>query len=90
MTKILEKVFVDNNLPPELCSLVCGGVDVDVGDAMVRSPKVDLVSFTGSTKVGRQVGTIVQERFGNVLLELGGNNAIVGNLLLIKFWKMQI
>lgn len=75
VTKILQDVLESNNLPGALCSLVCGGADV--GQAMAESPQVDLVSFTGSTAVGRKVGTIVQERFGKVLLELGGNNAII-------------
>nr|KAJ3405913.1 Aldehyde dehydrogenase 7 member B4 [Polyrhizophydium stewartii] len=75
VTKILERVLEENNLPGALCSLVTGGADV--GEAMARSPRVDLLSFTGSTAVGRHVGTIVQERFGRVLLELGGNNAII-------------
>ena len=38
---------------------------------------MNLVSFTGSTHVGREVGVTVQRRFGRSLLELGGNNAIV-------------
>jgi aldehyde dehydrogenase family 7 protein A1 len=75
VTRILQQVLEDNNLPGELCSLVAGGADV--GEAMARSPLIDLVSFTGSTAVGRKVGTVVQERFGKVLLELGGNNAII-------------
>ena len=36
-----------------------------------------LVSFTGSTQVGRQIGVRVAERLGKSLLELGGNNAII-------------
>lgn len=56
--------------------MVCG--DGSVGEVMVKSKGVDLLSFTGSTKVGRQVGVAVQERFGRSLLELGGNNAIIG------------
>ncbi|KAJ1345185.1 hypothetical protein BSLG_000699 [Batrachochytrium salamandrivorans] len=75
VTKILERVLEENNLPGSLCSLVTGGADV--GEAMARSPQVDLLSFTGSTAIGRQVGEIVQGRFGRVLLELGGNNAII-------------
>ncbi len=75
MTKILQKVLEDNNLPGALCSLVCGMTDV--GQEIASNSMVDLVSFTGSTAVGRKVGTIVQERFGRSILELGGNNAIV-------------
>ncbi|KAJ3151020.1 Alpha-aminoadipic semialdehyde dehydrogenase [Geranomyces variabilis] len=75
VTKILERVLERNNLPGALCSLVTG--DADVGKAMAEDRRVDLLSFTGSTAVGRQVGLTVQKRFGKSLLELGGNNAIV-------------
>ncbi|KAI8820506.1 Aldehyde/histidinol dehydrogenase [Fimicolochytrium jonesii] len=75
VTKILERVLERNNLPGELCSLVSGGADV--GEAMAKDRRVNMLSFTGSTAVGRQVGLTVQERFGKSLLELGGNNAIV-------------
>ncbi|TPX43209.1 hypothetical protein SeMB42_g04030 [Synchytrium endobioticum] len=74
-TKILERVLERNNLPGALCSLVCGGADV--GEAMAKDVTVDLLSFTGSTAVGRKVGLMVQERFGRTILELGGNNAII-------------
>ena len=43
----------------------------------VEDDRVKLVSFTGSTWVGRNVGKRVAERFGRSLLELGGNNAII-------------
>ncbi|KAG0240553.1 Alpha-aminoadipic semialdehyde dehydrogenase [Actinomortierella wolfii] len=75
VTKILEKVLVQNGLPGELCSLVAGGADV--GQAMVEDERVKLLSFTGSTAVGRKVGETVAKRFGKSLLELGGNNAII-------------
>lgn len=75
VTKILQSVLEANNLPGALCSLVSGGVDV--GEGISTDPRIDLVSFTGSTEIGRKVGTTVQGRFGRSLLELGGNNAIV-------------
>lgn len=75
VTKILQEVLEKNNLPGALCSLVCGGADV--GHEITSNSMVDLVSFTGSTAIGKKVGMIVQERFGRSILELGGNNAIV-------------
>lgn len=78
VTKVLGNVLEANNLPGALCSLVCGGVDV--GEAMSKSPLIDLMSFTGSTAVGKAVGQTVQGRFGRSLLELGGNNAIIGTI----------
>ncbi len=44
---------------------------------MTNDPRVNLVSFTGSTRVGRDVAVAVQRRFGKSLLELGKHNAEV-------------
>ena len=49
----------------------------DVGETLVDDPRVALVSATGSTAMGRVVGPRVAQRFGRVLLELGGNNAMI-------------
>jgi aldehyde dehydrogenase (NAD+) len=50
---------------------------IELAQEFVDDRRIALVSFTGSTKVGRQVGERVQRRFGKVLLELGGNNAMI-------------
>lgn len=75
-TKIVANVLERNNLPP-VANLCQGGADI--GKMMVSDERVKLVSFTGSTAVGREVGVEVQRRFGKSLLELGGNNALVVN-----------
>ena len=49
ISKIVTSVLVANNLPPAICTTVCGGAEV--GEAMARSKKINLLSFTGSTKV---------------------------------------
>lgn len=46
-----------------------------VGEALISDPRMELVSFTGSTPVGRHVSETVSKRFGKKVLELGGNNA---------------
>jgi aldehyde dehydrogenase (NAD+) len=61
--------------PEGLLQLVQGGRDV--GEALVDDPRIALVSATGSTAMGRSVGPCVAQRFGRVLLELGGNNAMI-------------
>lgn len=61
--------------PDGLAQLVIGGPPV--GDALVTSPDVPIVSATGSTRMGRIVGPKVAERFGRSILELGGNNAMI-------------
>jgi aldehyde dehydrogenase (NAD+) len=58
-----------------LSTVVLGGRDT--GAAVVSDPRVALVSATGSVPMGREVGPVVAERFGRVLLELGGNNAVI-------------
>uniref|UniRef100_A0A667YM36 aldehyde dehydrogenase (NAD(+)) n=1 Tax=Myripristis murdjan TaxID=586833 RepID=A0A667YM36_9TELE len=74
--RIIEsEVLEQNNLPGAICSMTCGGADI--GTAMAKDERVDLLSFTGSTHVGKMVAMMVQERFGRQLLELGGNNAII-------------
>ena len=61
--------------PAGLSEVLIGGRAL--GEALVDSHDVALVSATGSTRMGRQVGPRVAQRFGRVLLELGGNNAII-------------
>ena len=62
-------------LPAGLSQVVQGGREV--GEALVDHPQVALLSATGSTRMGREVGPRVARRFGRTLLELGGNNAVI-------------
>jgi aldehyde dehydrogenase (NAD+) len=61
--------------PSGLSAVVQGGREA--GEALVDDPLVALVSATGSTRMGREVGPRVTKRFGRMLLELGGNNAMI-------------
>ena len=61
--------------PKGLLEVVLGGKEV--GEALVDDHRVTLVSATGSTRMGREVGPRVMQRFGRVLLELGGNNGMI-------------
>ncbi len=61
--------------PDGLVELVQG--ERDIGEALVDDRRIALVSATGSTAMGRSVGPRVSQRFGRVLLELGGNNATI-------------
>ena len=72
---IIAGVLKDNNLPEGISCIING--DYKVGEFMTKDPRIALVSATGSTRMGRIVGTTVAERFGKSLLELGGNNAII-------------
>jgi aldehyde dehydrogenase (NAD+) len=57
-------------------SLVIGS-GATIGERMINDPRIPLVSFTGSTRMGRRVSESVARRFGRTILELGGNNAII-------------
>ena len=61
--------------PAGLLEVVQGGRDV--GEALADDPRIPLVSATGSTRMGRELGPRVAARFGRSLLELGGNNAMI-------------
>jgi len=71
---IIAKVLKANDLPEGISSLLIGNA---VGDMMNNDKRIPLVSFTGSTRIGRMVSTAVAGRFGRSILELGGNNAII-------------
>lgn len=72
---LVNKVMADHGLTG-VFNLVIGSGS-DVGELLLNDTRVPLVSFTGSTKIGRRVSETVARRFGRSLLELGGNNAIV-------------
>ncbi|HVV84738.1 MAG TPA: aldehyde dehydrogenase family protein, partial [Kofleriaceae bacterium] len=61
--------------PAALSQVVLGGAAT--GAALADDPRVPLVSATGSTAMGRDVGVRLARRFGRALLELGGNNAAI-------------
>jgi aldehyde dehydrogenase (NAD+) len=71
---IIRDVLKNNNVPEGVSCLLVGN---PVGDLMNNDKRVPLVSFTGSTRIGRHVSKSVAERFGKTILELGGNNAII-------------
>ena len=73
---IFQKALARFGEAPEgLAQLLIG--QREVGETLVDSPIVALVSATGSTRMGREVAPRVATRFGRSLLELGGNNAII-------------
>ncbi len=72
---ICNEVLADGGYPP-IFSLL-NSADVALAERFVDDRRIDLVSFTGSTAVGRQVAQRVAGRLGRYLLELGGNNAII-------------
>jgi aldehyde dehydrogenase (NAD+) len=63
------------DVPADLCRVLIGGPAI--GAALAEDKRIPLVSATGSTRMGREVGPRVAARFGRALLELGGNNAMI-------------
>ncbi|MGQ0385326.1 MAG: L-piperidine-6-carboxylate dehydrogenase [Gammaproteobacteria bacterium] len=73
--RICSEVLERLRLPPIFQLLI--PADNSLATRLVEDRRIALVSFTGSTPVGRQVGQKVAARLGRSLLELGGNNAII-------------
>jgi aldehyde dehydrogenase (NAD+) len=61
--------------PAHLSTLLIGGREA--GETLVGDRRVPLISATGSTRMGRQVGPVLAQRFARALLELGGNNGMI-------------
>lgn len=72
---IVNRVCERQGLPGIFQLFISAGTEL--AEKFVDDRRVDLVSFTGSTAVGRKVGERVAARLGKSLLELGGNNAII-------------
>jgi acyl-CoA reductase-like NAD-dependent aldehyde dehydrogenase len=68
-------VLIDAGLPPGVVNMVTG--DADVGTAMTTDARVRVVSFTGSTTVGRLVNQAAAPTFKKVHLEMGGKNVVM-------------
>lgn len=73
--KIVSLVFIENNVPEGVSSLITG--DNDLGELLAKDSRIPLISATGSTTMGKKVAVAVGGRLGKSLLELGGNNAII-------------
>jgi aldehyde dehydrogenase family 7 protein A1 len=74
--RIIAEVLERNECPAGVLTMVIGP-GASVGERLIQDPKISLISFTGSTEIGRHVSTVVHTRFGRTILELGGNNAVV-------------
>jgi benzaldehyde dehydrogenase (NAD) len=72
---VLARVFEEAGLPDGLLHVLPGGPDV--GEELITDPLVRIISFTGSTAVGRRVGELAARHLKRAHLELGGNSALV-------------
>lgn len=72
---ICNDIMSDHNVDGLFC-LTVGNNDT-VAKRMIQDSRLPLISFTGSCEVGKHVASVVGQRMGKTLLELGGNNAII-------------
>ena len=73
--QIISEVLKENIMPEGISCIINGGAEV--GKWIAEDHRIALVSATGSTRMGKDVGQRVASRLGKSLLELGGNNAII-------------
>ncbi len=72
---MLAQLFQDAGLPEGVLHVLPGAAEA--GEAIVVDPHIQVISFTGSTAVGRRVGELGGRHLKKVSLELGGNNALI-------------
>jgi alpha-ketoglutaric semialdehyde dehydrogenase len=73
---LLVELMAEAGFPPGTVNLVTGA-GAEVGDAIVESPDVSVISFTGHTSTGKHIAERAARRLKRVSLELGGKNAVV-------------
>lgn len=71
----IARIFEEAGLPAGVLQMLPGAADV--GEALVTDPSVPVISFTGSTGVGRRIGELAGRHLKRAHLELGGNSALV-------------
>jgi len=75
-TNVIAEVLERNQCPPGVLTTVLGGGRT-IGEKIINDKRLELISFTGSTSIGRRISEIVSSRFGRTIMELGGNNAVI-------------
>ncbi|MBW6508944.1 MAG: aldehyde dehydrogenase family protein [Desulfuromonadales bacterium] len=73
---VLAEIIDSSGLPPGVFNLV-SGYGAEVGEALVSHPDVDMVSFTGSTAIGKRIMALGAQTVKHVALELGGKSATI-------------
>jgi benzaldehyde dehydrogenase (NAD) len=72
---LLAEILIEAGLPAGVLCVIPGGSEV--GEALVIEPAVRMISFTGSSTVGRRVGELAGKHLKKVALELGGKNSLI-------------
>jgi putative phosphonoacetaldehyde dehydrogenase len=71
---LLADILYEAGLPPEMLSVVTGS-PADIGDAMITDPRAELITFTGSVRVGKYIAE--KAGYKRLVLELGGNDPLI-------------
>jgi len=74
--KIIAETLRECDVPEGVFNLIIAKSNV-LGDNFVADKRIPLISATGSSAVGKRIGSIVGQRLGKTILELGGNNAVI-------------
>ena len=73
---LIAELFEKSNFPKGLLNVVAG-TGHDIGNAFIQHPLLSMISFTGSTKIGKHIGECVSSQLKDISLELGGNNTML-------------
>src|ERR1700690_1177829 len=71
----IARIFEEAGLPKGVLQVLPGGAEA--GEALCSDPDIAMISFTGSSKVGRRIGELAGKHLKKVQLELGGKNAVI-------------
>lgn len=72
---IIARIFEEAELPKGVLQVLPGGAEA--GEAICTDPDIAMVTFTGSSHVGRRIGELAGKHLKKVQLELGGKNAVI-------------
>jgi aldehyde dehydrogenase (NAD+) len=73
---LFGRIAHEAGIPPGVLNII-QGYGAEAGAPLVANPAVDIISFTGSTAVGREIASIAGKRLAKVSLELGGKNPLI-------------
>ena len=77
MATILAEIADNTDMPPGVFNVITAANPALVGEQLVADPRVDMISFTGSTGVGKRIMAVAAEQIKKVFLELGGKSAFI-------------
>jgi len=77
LATVLAEIADKTDMPPGVFNVVTSANPAVVGEQLVADPRVDMISFTGSTGVGKRIMTVAADQIKKVFLELGGKSAFI-------------